>query len=47
MLCSIRENSSVDDLLDKQSDMIHYLKQHNTLLARKLLELTSQLETRG
>ncbi|XP_074847975.1 transmembrane protein 192 [Carettochelys insculpta] len=37
-----RENSSLEEIVEKQGDVIHYLQQHNALLSKRLLELTSQ-----
>ncbi|XP_020788622.1 transmembrane protein 192 [Boleophthalmus pectinirostris] len=37
-----REGSSLAEVVDKQADLIEYLKQHNTLLSRRLLNLTAQ-----
>uniref|UniRef100_A0A8C6S4W6 Transmembrane protein 192 n=1 Tax=Neogobius melanostomus TaxID=47308 RepID=A0A8C6S4W6_9GOBI len=37
-----REGSSLEEVVDKQADLIEYLKQHNTLLSRRLLNLTAQ-----
>ncbi|KAK2157129.1 hypothetical protein LSH36_197g01023 [Paralvinella palmiformis] len=39
-----RDDSYVDDILEKQADMIRYLKHHNNHLGRKVLQLTAQLE---
>lgn len=37
-----RGSSSLEEVVEKQADLIEYLKQHNTLLSRRLLELTAQ-----
>lgn len=37
-----REGSSLAEVVDKQADLIEYLKQHNALLSRRLLNLTAQ-----
>ncbi|XP_044045561.1 transmembrane protein 192 [Siniperca chuatsi] len=37
-----REGSSLEEVVDKQADLIEYLKQHNTLLSKRLLNLTAQ-----
>ncbi|KAI3353307.1 hypothetical protein L3Q82_019849, partial [Scortum barcoo] len=37
-----REGSSLEEVVEKQADLIEYLKQHNTLLSKRLLNLTSQ-----
>lgn len=37
-----RGPSSLEEVVEKQADLIEYLKQHNTLLSRRLLELTAQ-----
>lgn len=37
-----REGSSLEEVVDKQADLIEYLKQHNTFLSRRLLSLTAQ-----
>ncbi|XP_033869875.1 transmembrane protein 192 [Acipenser ruthenus] len=37
-----RDSSSVEEVVEKQADLIEYLKQHNTLLSKRLLSLTSQ-----
>lgn len=34
----------LDDLLEKQADMIQYLRQHNAQLGAKVLQLTARLE---
>lgn len=39
---SLREGSSLAEVVDKQADLIEYLKQHNALLSRRLLQLTAQ-----
>ncbi|XP_029013089.1 transmembrane protein 192 isoform X2 [Betta splendens] len=37
-----REGSSLEEVVEKQADLIEYLKQHNTLLSTRLLSLTAQ-----
>ncbi|KAM9857389.1 transmembrane protein 192 [Aulostomus maculatus] len=37
-----REGSSLEDVVEKQADLIEYLKQHNSLLSKRLLNLTAQ-----
>lgn len=37
-----REGSRLEELVEKQADLIEYLKQHNTLLSKRLLNLTAQ-----
>ncbi|XP_049328127.1 transmembrane protein 192 isoform X2 [Astyanax mexicanus] len=37
-----RDGSSLEEVVEKQADLIEYLKQHNTLLSRRILSLTSQ-----
>ncbi|XP_061440396.1 transmembrane protein 192 isoform X2 [Rhineura floridana] len=37
-----REASSLEEIVEKQGDVIEYLKRHNALLSQKLLALTSQ-----
>ncbi|XP_026160065.1 transmembrane protein 192 isoform X2 [Mastacembelus armatus] len=37
-----RGSSSLEEVVEKQADMIEYLKQHNTLLSKRLLNLTTQ-----
>lgn len=39
-----RDEDFVDDVLEKQADLIRYLKQHNSSLGRKVLELTAQAQ---
>lgn len=39
---SHREGSSLEEVVEKQADLIEYLKQHNTLLSKRLLNLTAQ-----
>ena len=38
-----RDEDFLDDVLEKQADLIRYLKQHNSHLGRKLVKLTAQL----
>ncbi|OQR66654.1 transmembrane protein-like [Tropilaelaps mercedesae] len=40
-----RDNGPVEDIVEKQSDMIRYLKQYNTFLKRIVLRLNQDLET--
>uniref|UniRef100_A0A3Q3IK47 Transmembrane protein 192 n=1 Tax=Monopterus albus TaxID=43700 RepID=A0A3Q3IK47_MONAL len=35
-------SSSLEEVVEKQADLIEYLKQHNTLLSKRLLNLTGQ-----
>lgn len=37
-----REGSNLEEVVEKQADLIEYLKQHNTLLSKRLLNLTAQ-----
>ncbi|XP_045073751.1 transmembrane protein 192 [Coregonus clupeaformis] len=37
-----REGSSLEEVVEKQADLIDYLKQHNTLLSKRLLNMTAQ-----
>ncbi|XP_031132886.1 transmembrane protein 192 isoform X1 [Sander lucioperca] len=37
-----REGSSLEEVVEKQADLIEYLKQHNTLLSKRLINLTAQ-----
>nr|XP_046192462.1 transmembrane protein 192-like [Oncorhynchus gorbuscha] len=37
-----REGSSLEEVVEKQADLIDYLKQHNTLLSKRLLNMTVQ-----
>ncbi|CAN8208687.1 unnamed protein product [Coccothraustes coccothraustes] len=37
-----RENSSLEEIVEKQGDIIEYLQRHNALLSKRLLALTSQ-----
>ncbi|XP_049901289.1 transmembrane protein 192 [Epinephelus moara] len=37
-----REGSSLEEVVEKQADLIEYLKQHNTLLSKRLLNLSAQ-----
>ena len=42
-LMHTRDGEDLDELLERQADMIRYLQQHNTNLGRRILELqTSQ-----
>lgn len=40
-----RDEDYVEEILEKQADMIRYLKQHNVYLNRKILKLTEQLNS--
>lgn len=40
-----QRNASYMDLLEKQADMINYLKDHNLRLNQKLMQLNSQVRT--
>ncbi|XP_075786271.1 transmembrane protein 192 isoform X1 [Pelodiscus sinensis] len=37
-----RESSSLEEIVEKQGDVIDYLQRHNALLSKRLLALTSQ-----
>ncbi|XP_062864752.1 transmembrane protein 192 [Trichomycterus rosablanca] len=37
-----RDGSSLEDVVEKQADLIEYLKQHNTLLSKRILALSSR-----
>ncbi|PFX25270.1 transmembrane protein 192-like [Stylophora pistillata] len=37
-----RDNDYLDEVLEKQADMIRYLQQHNTNLGKRLMKLTAQ-----
>ncbi|XP_053474822.1 transmembrane protein 192 [Ictalurus furcatus] len=37
-----RDGSNLEDVVEKQADLIEYLKQHNTLLSKRILTLLSQ-----
>lgn len=37
-----RDGSSLEDVVEKQADLIDYLKQHNSVLSRRILTLTGQ-----
>lgn len=39
-----RDEDFVEDILEKQADLIRYLRQHNAALGRKVLELTAQVQ---
>lgn len=41
LLCH-RDGSSLEEVVEKQADLIEYLKQHNSLLSKRLLNLTAQ-----
>ncbi|KTG44631.1 hypothetical protein cypCar_00002855 [Cyprinus carpio] len=38
----LRDGSSLEDVVEKQADLIDYLKQHNSVLSRRILALTAQ-----
>ena len=38
-LCVCRDGEDLDELLERQADMIRYLQQHNANLGRRILEL--------
>lgn len=38
----LRGGSNLEEVVEKQADLIEYLKQHNTLLSKRLLNLTAQ-----
>lgn len=42
-----RHGINVEELLEKQSDQIRYLKSHNANLSRKILRLNAELENRN
>ncbi|XP_061535875.1 transmembrane protein 192 isoform X1 [Phycodurus eques] len=42
METGFREVSYLEEVVEKQADLIEYLKQHNSLLSRRLLNLTAQ-----
>uniref|UniRef100_A0A8C2BY23 Transmembrane protein 192 n=1 Tax=Cyprinus carpio TaxID=7962 RepID=A0A8C2BY23_CYPCA len=37
-----RDGSSLEDVVEKQADLIDYLKQHNSVLSRRIIALTAQ-----
>lgn len=37
-----RGGSNLEEVVEKQADLIEYLKQHNTRLSKRLLSLTAQ-----
>lgn len=37
-----RGGSTLEEVVEKQADLIEYLKQHNTILSKRLLNLTAQ-----
>lgn len=37
-----REGSSLEEVVEKQADLIEYLKQHNAMLSKRLLHLSAQ-----
>ena len=41
-----RDEDYLDEVLEKQADMIRYLKQHNSNLGKKILKLTTELNKR-
>ena len=43
MACSSRDGEDIDELLERQSDMIRYLQQHNASLGRRIMELQSRV----
>jgi hypothetical protein len=38
----VRDGEDLDELLERQADMIRYLQQHNASLGRKIMELQSR-----
>ena len=40
---SFRDGEDIDELLERQSDMIRYLQQHNASLGRRIMELQSRV----
>ena len=41
-----RDETFLDEVLEKQADMIKYLKQHNVHLGKKIIHLQNQIEGR-
>ena len=39
---SFRDGEDLDELLERQADMIRYLQQHNASLGRRIMELQSR-----
>lgn len=44
MLFRYRDGGVLDQVLEKQADMIRYLKQHNEHLSRKIIALSEENE---
>ena len=42
LLCC-RDEDYLDEVLEKQADLIRYLKQHNANLGRKIVKLTQDM----
>ena len=40
-----RDENFTDQILERQADMIRYLKQHNMQLGKKILDLTEEMKT--
>ena len=41
-VCLHRDSECLDDVLEKQADMIRYLQHHNANLGRRLMRLMAQ-----
>ena len=39
-----RDETVMEDILEKQADQIRYLKEHNSHLGKKVLKLTAELK---
>lgn len=42
-----RDETFMDDVMEKQADLIRYLKEHNAHLGKKILKLTAELNARS
>ena len=42
VISTIRDGEDVDELLERQADMIRYLQQHTASLGRRIMELQSR-----
>lgn len=42
-----RDENRIEDILEKQADLICYLKQHNAMLGKKIIHLTTELQARS
>jgi len=40
----IRDQDGLDQVLEKQTEMIRYLQQHNSILGKKIVEMTQQMQ---